>query len=310
MILYSIVSDVSIARLFLAGYVPGIGYGLCLMAVAFVIARKHRYPTHEKFSTANVLYRLNRTWVALLIPATIIFGIVGGAFTPTEASSITVALALFAALFIYRGMKIRDIPNCLVVSARRSANVLLLLSISSVFSHYLITEGVPQMMAGMIMSWGLAPWAVVLVIFIFLVFCGTFLHGSPIILMLVPIFLPLVDQIGMDRVHFGMFFIFCVVIGEQTPPVASVLLTTCGIANYPITRAWTASLPFFYMRSHTRSQLPTYRKFPCFYHGSFSADRNDTTLNCAPEATSPSGATQVTVSCITLRKGMKLQKIT
>ena len=109
MILYSVVSDVSIARLFLAGYIPGVGYGLCLMAVAYYVAKKRAYPTHEPFSFGNVVRRFNQTWIALLIPATIIFGIVGGAFTPTEAAAITTALALVAALFVYRGMRFRDL---------------------------------------------------------------------------------------------------------------------------------------------------------------------------------------------------------
>jgi C4-dicarboxylate transporter DctM subunit len=247
MILYSVVSDVSIARLFAAGYLPGIGYGICLIVLAFVIAKKRAYPTHEPFSVPNVIHRFNRTWVALLIPVTIIFGIVGGAFTPTEAAAITTSLALVAGILIYRGLHIKDLPRSLVIAARRSANVLLLLSISSVFSHYLITEGIPQAMAEGILSWGLSPDMLTLVIIVFLVIAGIFLHGAPMILMLVPIFLPLVDQMGMDRVHFGLLFIFCVVIGEQTPPVASVLLTTCGVANFPITRAWTASIPFFIM---------------------------------------------------------------
>jgi C4-dicarboxylate transporter, DctM subunit len=247
MLLYSVVSDVSVARLFAAGYIPGVGYGICLMIVSYIIAKKRAYPTHEPFTIPNVAHRLNRTWIALLIPATIIFGIVGGAFTPTEAAAITTSLAIIAGVLIYRGMRIRDLPRSFVVGARRAANVLLLLSISSVFSHYLITEGIPQAMAETIMSWGLTPTMVKFVIFVFLVFAGTFLHGAPMILMLAPIFLPLVDQMGMDRVHFGLMFIFCVVIGEQTPPVASVLLTTCGVANFPITRAWQASYPFFFM---------------------------------------------------------------
>ncbi len=247
MILYSVVSDVSIARLFAAGYIPGVGYGVCLMLVAYVIAKRRNYPTHEPFTIPNVVHRFNRTWIALLIPATIVFGIVGGAFTPTEASAICTSLAIFAALVVYRGMRVRELPRSFIVAGRRAANVLLLLSISSVFSHYLITEGIPQAMAGMIMSWELAPAMVTLVIITFLVIAGIFLHGAPMILMLVPIFLPLVDQMGMDRVHFGLLFIFCVVIGEQTPPVASVLLTTCGVANFPITKAWSASYPFFIM---------------------------------------------------------------
>jgi C4-dicarboxylate transporter, DctM subunit len=246
MLLYSVVSDVSVAKLFAAGYIPGVGYGICLMIVSYIIARRRAYPTHEPFSIANVAHRFNRTWVALLIPVTIVFGIVGGAFTPTEAAAITTALAIIAGVLVYRGMRIRDLPRSFIVGARRAANVLLLLSISSVFSHYLITEGIPQAMAESIMSWGLSPAMVKFVIFVFLVCAGTFLHGAPMILMLAPIFLPLVDQMGMDRVHFGLMFIFCVVIGEQTPPVASVLLTTCGVANFPITRAWQASYPFFF----------------------------------------------------------------
>ena len=247
MILYSIVSDVSIAKLFISGYIPGVGYGISLMILTYYIAKKHDYPTHEPFHVSNIVHRFKGAWIAMLIPVVIIFGIVGGAFTPTEAAAITTSLAIFAAIVVYRGMRLRDLPKSLVVAARRSANVLLLLSISSVFSLYLITAGVPQALAALIMSWSLDPRAVILVIFVFLVFSGTFSHGGPMILMLVPIFLPLIDQIGMDRLHFGMFFMFCVVIGEQTPPVASVLLTTCGVANYPITKAWTASLPFFFL---------------------------------------------------------------
>jgi tripartite ATP-independent transporter DctM subunit len=217
------------------------------MVLAYYIAKRRNYPTHEAFSLGNVGRTFNRSAVALLIPATIVFGIVGGAFTPTEAAAITTSLAILASTLIYRGMRLRDMPACFVRAARRSANVLLLLSISSVFSHYLITEGVPQQLAATIDSWQLAPEMVILVIVGFLVIAGTFLHGAPMILMLVPIFMPLVDQIGMDRVHFGLLFIFCVVIGEQTPPVASVLLTTCGVANFPITHAIKASIPFFFV---------------------------------------------------------------
>lgn len=247
MILYSVVSDVSIARLFAAGYLPGVGYGLCLMVVTYIIARKRDYPTHEPFEFANVRNRFNRAALALLIPITIVLGIVGGIFTPTEGAAITAALAIIGAILVYRGMKISALPRSFIIAGRRSANVLLLLGISSVFSHYLITAGVPQGLAQMIIGWELPPSMVVLVIIIFLTMAGVFLHGAPMILMLVPIFLPLIDQIGMDRVHFGVLFIFCVVIGEQTPPVASVMLTTCGVANFPITKAWRASVPFFIM---------------------------------------------------------------
>lgn len=247
MILYSVVSDVSIARLFAAGYLPGVGYGLCLMVVAYFIARKQNYPTHEPFELSNVRYRFNRAALALLIPITIVVGIVGGLFTPTEGAAITAALAIIGAIAVYRGMEISGLPRSFIIAGRRSANVLLLLGISSVFSHYLITEGIPQALAEMIIAWDLPSAMVILVIIVFLTMAGIFLHGAPMILMLVPIFLPLIDQIGMDRVHFGVLFIFCVVIGEQTPPVASVMLTTCGVANFPITKAWRASIPFFIM---------------------------------------------------------------
>jgi len=245
MILYSIVSDVSIAKLFLSGYIPGVGYGLALMVVTWIIAKQRNYPTHEPFSFRNVIVRLLRAWVALLIPITIVGGIVGGIFTPTEGAAVTASLSLIAALVIYRGMSVRDLPAALITVARRSANVLLLLGISSVFSHYLITQEIPQGFAKLIISWGLPGWQVIFVIIVFLVICGTFLHGSPMVLMMTPIFLPLIDTIGMDRVHFGLVFIFCICIGEQTPPVASVLLTTCGVTNFPITKAWSASIPWF-----------------------------------------------------------------
>jgi len=247
MILYSVVSDVSIAKLFAAGYIPGVLYGLCLMTVAYFIAKKRSYPTHEPFRVTNVVRRFNQSALALLVPVTIVVGIVGGIFTPTEGAAITAALSILAATLVYRGMRFRDLPQSFITAAQRSANVLLLLAISAVFSHYLITKGFPQALAATIVSWHLSPSMVILVIITFLVIAGTFLHGAPMILMLVPIFLPLIDKIGMDRVHFGLLFIFCVVVGEQTPPVASVLLTTCGVANYPITAAWRASIPFFIM---------------------------------------------------------------
>ena len=247
MILYSVVSDVSIAKLFAAGYVPGVLYGFCLMSVAYYIAKKRGYPTHEPFRIGNVVQRFNQSAVALLVPVTIVVGIVGGIFTPTEGAAITATLSIVAATLVYRGMRFRDLPRSFITAAQRSANVLLLLAISSVFSHYLITMGIPQAMAAMITGWHLPPSMVILVIIAFLTVCGMFLHGAPMILMFTPIFLPIVDAIGMDRVHFGLLFIFCVVVGEQTPPVASVLLTTCSVANYPITAAWKAATPFFYV---------------------------------------------------------------
>ena len=247
MILYSIVSDVSIAKLFSAGYIPGVGYGLALMVLTYFIAKKRNYPTHEPFHFPNVVHRFNQSALALLVPITIVVGIVGGIFTPTEGAAITAALSIIAATLVYRGMRFRDLPQSFIVAGLRSANVLLLLAISTVFSHYLITMGMPQALAALIASWNLPPSMVILVIIAFLTVCGMFLHGAPMILMFTPIFLPIIDHIGMDRVHFGMLFVFCVVIGEQTPPVASVLLTTCSVANYPITAAWRACTPYFYL---------------------------------------------------------------
>ena len=245
MILFSLVADVSIGKLFLSGYIPGITYGLCLMAMTLWIAKRRNYPTHEPFSIKNVFVRLGQCWVVLLIPLTIVVGIVGGFFTPTEGAAVTASLSLIAALVIYRGMSLRDLPASFIIVVRRSANTLLMLAMSSVFSYYMVTQEIPQQFAASILSWGLPAWQVLFVIVIFLVFLGTFLSGAPMILMMTPIFLPLIDGMGMDRVQFGLMMVFSICLAEQSPPVASVLMTTCSVTNFPITKAWSAAIPWF-----------------------------------------------------------------
>ena len=244
LIVYSLASGgVSIAALFLAGYVPGLLVGGLLMAVAGVTAWRHGYPTGEWSPVADVARRFVAALPSLFLLVVVIGGIVAGVFTATEAAAVAVLYA-GALAFAYRGIGVRDLPQILLDATATTAIVLLLIAVSIAMSWIMAYVNLPQAIAAGVAAFE-NPIAVLLIINVVLLFVGVFMDMTPAILIFTPIFLPVAVELGMDPVHFGIVMVLNLCIGLCTPPVGSVLFVGVGVAETTIARVVRPLLPFF-----------------------------------------------------------------
>lgn len=234
LILYAYVSDTSIAQLFAAGIIPGFVVCFALIMTAYIISIRKGYPIEGKFDFKNVLSTGREAIIPITLPILILGGILGGVFTPTEAGAVAALWAILLATLYYRSLTFRSLLDTLRVAGKRSAMLMFIVATSTLLSWYLTNQGIPQDIAEGILGISDNYWIVLLAINVFFLLAGTIVHGTPAILMLVPIFLPLADQLGIDRVHFGLIVTINLGIGQQTPPVASVVLVTCSIARISI----------------------------------------------------------------------------
>ncbi|MDM7480627.1 MAG: TRAP transporter large permease [Halomonas sp.] len=234
LILYAYVSDTSIAQLFAAGIIPGFVVCFALIMTAYIISVRKGYPIEGKFDFKNVLSTGREAIIPITLPILILGGILGGVFTPTEAGAVAALWAILLATLYYRSLTFRSLLDTLRVAGKRSAMLMFIVATSTLLGWYLTNQGIPQEIAEGILGISDNYWVVLLAINVFFLLAGTIVHGTPAILMLVPIFLPLADQLGIDRVHFGLIVTINLGIGQQTPPVASVVLVTCSIARISI----------------------------------------------------------------------------
>lgn len=234
LILYAYVSDTSIAQLFAAGIIPGFVVCFALIMTAYIISIRKGYPIEGKFDFKNVLSTGREAIIPITLPILILGGILGGVFTPTEAGAVAALWAILLATLYYRSLTFRSLLDTLRVAGKRSAMLMFIVATSTLLGWYLTNQGIPQDIAEGILGISDNYWIVLLAINVFFLLAGTIVHGTPAILMLVPIFLPLADQLGIDRVHFGLIVTINLGIGQQTPPVASVVLVTCSIARISI----------------------------------------------------------------------------
>lgn len=234
LILYAYVSSTSIAELFAAGILPGFVVCFALMFTAYVISVRQGYPIEGKFALSKVIDTGREAIIPITLPILILGGILGGIFTPTEAGAVAALWAIILATLYYRSLTFRALLDTLRIAGKRSAMLMFIVATSTLLGWYLTNKGIPQDIAEGILGISDNYWVVLLAINVFFLLAGTIVHGTPAILMLVPIFLPLADQLGIDRVHFGLIVTINLGIGQQTPPVASVVLVTCSIARISI----------------------------------------------------------------------------
>jgi tripartite ATP-independent transporter DctM subunit len=236
LILYAYVANASIAELFAAGILPGILVCALLMMTAYIISVRKGYPTEGEFQFRRVIETGKDAAIPLTLPILILFGILGGIFTATEAGAIAAFWSIVLAMFLYRTIRLGTLIDTLRVAGKRSAMLMFIVATSTLLGWYLTNQRIPQDIAQAILGISDNYWVVLAAINIFFLLAGTIIHGTPAILMLVPIFLPLADQLGIDRVHFGLILTINLGIGQQTPPVASVVLITCAIAKISIAK--------------------------------------------------------------------------
>jgi C4-dicarboxylate transporter, DctM subunit len=233
-ILYGALAEVSVARLFIAGIVPGILLGAALAITCYIFALRYGWPTEGRFQLARVGRAFRRAFWGLTLPVVILGGILGGVFTPTEAAAVALFLALIIGLLISQTLKLRDLPDIFLVASKRTSIVLLMVATSFAFGWYLTSEGIPQAIATAVIGLSDNRYVVMFIINILLILLGMILHGSAAMVLTVPLTLPVVSAMGYDPIHFGVILALNGAIGQQTPPVASVLLTACSISKCSI----------------------------------------------------------------------------
>ncbi len=245
LIVYSLASGgVSIAALFLAGYIPGIITGLFLMIVAYIWSKKKKYKVGKKSNLKDV----GRTFIdalpSLMLLFIVIGGIVSGVFTATEASAIAVLYTLVLG-FIYKEISWKNLPEILLESSATTAIVMLLIGASMSMSWVMSFENIPQEISTSLLSLSDNPIVILLIINLLLLFVGIFMDMTPAVLIFTPIFLPIVTKLGMDPIQFGIVMVLNLCIGLCTPPVGSVLFVGVGIANTTIEKVVKPLLPLF-----------------------------------------------------------------
>jgi len=247
MIVYSLATGgmVSIAAIFIAGVLPGILVGLALMVVAGIISIRRNYGKGERFGLGESFMRFLKAIPALLLIVIVLGGILGGIFTATEASAIAVVYSFALSVFIYKEVKLKDLPGIILQSAITTAVVFLLIATSMAMSWFLAHENVPQNISAFLLGLTESKILLLLIINLILLAVGTFMDMTPAVLIFTPIFLPVVKGFGVHPLHFGIIMIMNLCIGLCTPPVGTVLFLGCGIANTTVTKAMRYLLPCF-----------------------------------------------------------------
>jgi len=245
LIVYSLASGgVSVAALFLAGYLPGLLTGVALMIVTYFLARKNHYPTGNRVALLVLARQFLKALPSLLLLVVVIGGIVAGIFTATEASAIAVAYCLIL-VKIYGEVRLRDLSGIFLASASTSGLVLLLVAASMSMSWVLAYEHIPQDIASILVSISDNKFVVLMIINLILLGVGIFMDITPAVLIFTPIFLPVVTNLGINPVHFGIIMVLNLCIGICTPPVGSVLFVGVGVAKTSIRKVIKPLLPLF-----------------------------------------------------------------
>ena len=246
LIVYSLASgSVSVAALFVAGYIPGILTGLSLMAVAAIIGMIKKYRGSESVRLAEVVRRFFDAILSLLLIVIVIGGIIVGVFTATEAAAIAVLYSFLLSVVIYRKIKLHELPALLKKTIVLNAVVMLLIGTSMALSWLMAFENIPQTISAALIGLTNNKIIILLIINLILLVVGTFMDATPAVLIFTPIFLPVVMQLGISPLHFGIFMILNLCIGIVTPPVGAVLFVGCTVAETKITHIIKWLLPFF-----------------------------------------------------------------
>jgi len=244
MILYAVMAETSVVQLFVAGIVPGILAGVAMMALSYWYAVRYNYPVEEVFSWQRLKTTFREAAWAFLLPIIILGGIFGGVVTATEGAALAVLAALFIGGVIYRELDLKHLYSAMVDGATQTATVMLLVAASALLGVYLTEQQMPQQLATWIGALTDNKLAVLAILNVFFLVVGLFVHSAAAIILVVPIVMPLVKAVGIDPVHFGLIVTLNLGIGQQTPPVASVLMASCAIAKADMWKVTRVNLPF------------------------------------------------------------------
>jgi len=245
MIMYSVMADTSIAEMFLAGIVPGILLGAGQMILVYYYSRKNNFPTLEKRATTKeIAIGFRDAILALIMPLIILGGILLGVFTATESAAVAVVYAFIIGYFVYGELNLSNLPSIFLKSAVTSAAVMLIAGTGQVFAWLMAAEMIPQKAMGLLMTVTSNPIILMFLINVFLLFIGTFMETLASLIILTPILLPIVTQMGIDPVHFGIVMTLNLTIGLMTPPLGVCLFIASSITKLSIERLIKDIWPF------------------------------------------------------------------
>jgi C4-dicarboxylate transporter DctM subunit len=231
MVVYGVNAGVSIGGLFLGGIIPGILMGLILIAQNYYYSKKNGYLGEGKFRIGEFIASFIDSIFALLMPVIILGGIYSGVFTPTESAVIASAYGLIVGMLVYRELKLKDIPEILAESAKGTSKILVLIAAAMFFGWFLASQQIPQRISATVLSYTTNPYLILLFFNIILLIAGTFLDSTASIVLLTPIFLPIMQQLNINPLLMGIVMTVNLAIGQITPPVGLNLFVTCGIAK-------------------------------------------------------------------------------
>lgn len=244
MILYAVMAQESVVKMFIAGVFPGLMGALGLALMAYYLARKNNYPVEDKFRLSRLLEAFKHAFWALTIPVIVLGGIFGGFVTATEGAALAVVAALLISGLIYRELNLSKLYKACLEGGVQTAVVMLLVAASALVGDYFTEAQLPQQLAAGIEGITTNTYAVLALLNVFFLILGMFLHSAAAIILVVPIVMPLIHAVGIDPVHFGLIVTLNLAIGQQTPPVASVLITSCSIAKADVWRTSRVNLWF------------------------------------------------------------------
>lgn len=246
MIIYSVAAgSVSIAAMFMAGILPGILTGLFIMLVCCGFACIKKYPREPRSTITQVLISFKRAFFSLFLIVVVMGGILAGIFTATEAAAIAVVYAFVLTVIVYREIGFAELPDLLLKTGITTAVVMILIGASSGMSWIMTMANIPQTVSAALLGLSDNPIVILLAINLLLMFVGTFMDMTPAVLIFTPIFLPVVRELGMHEVHFGIMMIANLCIGLCTPPVGTCLFIGCGVGGTTIAKVTKVMLPFF-----------------------------------------------------------------
>lgn len=243
-ILYGVTASTSISAMFLAGIIPGLLLIILFCIVAYFYARKENLPVKQKENVKNIITYFIKTLPAMLIPIVIIGGITTGIFTPTESGAIGVLLAFLVGKFLYKDLKIRDLPNIITRAGILTGSILVIAAAANYFGWILTLEKIPQSIIEFFTGITDNPIILLLLINLFLLIIGLFIEPLSAILIVVPVLLPLIDVIGIDPIQFGLMVSINLIIGMITPPVGIVLFIVSSITKVDILKLSKKALPY------------------------------------------------------------------
>ena len=246
LIIYSLVSGgTSVAALFMAGYIPGILWGLSVMVVAFILAKKYKYSSKYTITFKEAMKIFIDALPSLALIFVIIGGIVGGIFTATEGAAVAVVYSFVLSFFFYKSIKLKDIPRILLETVEMTGIIVFLIGVSSIMSWVMAFTNIPNAITEILLGISSNPVVILLIMNLVLLIVGTFMDLTPAILIFTPIFLPIAKNFGMDTVQFGIMLIFNLCIGNITPPVGNTLFIGCKVGKTSIEEVIKYLLPFY-----------------------------------------------------------------